>query len=672
MCGISGFFAINPQSSESVRAMNTLVRHRGPDDEGYVFFKTLDDRALVLGGKETASACYTSDLPYAPKHALAGSEQIMLGMGHRRLSIIDLAITGHQPMSYSDGRYWVVYNGEIFNYLELREELKDLGYSFRSQSDTEVILAAWDCWGERAPQRFNGMFSFVIYDAGTQTLFFVRDRFGVKPFYYWISPSGFIAFASEIKQFTVLHGWDARLNGQAAYDYLIWGIVDHTRETLFHGVFQLRPGTLIRIDLRELLGGSRPLLPNRPLVSEAWYEPGHPQFEGTLEEAAARFLDLFHDAVRLRLRSDVPVGSCLSGGLDSSSIVCMVNRLLAERSAVELQKSFSARSHEKDFDEGAYIDEVIRSTGLDAHHVYPSLDNLFSSLEDIIWHQDEPFGSISIYAQRNVFSLASQQAVKVMLDGQGADEYLAGYHTYFAVHQASLLRQFRLFAFLRDVHATSRLHNYTIYHSTRDTASLLLPAWQRKLIARFVQGSDLDPPWLDLRLLHAQARNPISLDGKKPKSILDLSLVQLGSSSLPMLLHWEDRNSMSCSIESRVPFLDYRLVEFGLGLPEEYKLHKGITKRVLRDAMRGILPDKIRLRRDKLGFITPERYWMKRQDPGQFRMELKEAIANTHGILSDPALNVLEEMIEDRRPFSFLVWRLLCFGKWLQQFSVSI
>jgi asparagine synthase (glutamine-hydrolysing) len=672
MCGISGFFAFKPQSAEMLRAMNTLVRHRGPDDEGYVIFSGLNEPALILGGEETASDCYTFDLPYTPKHDLTGDEQIMLGLGHRRLSIIDLAVTGHQPMCYSSGQYWIVYNGEIYNYIELKEELKNLGYSFTSQSDTEVILASWECWGEKALNRFNGMFSFALYDRKNQILSFVRDRFGIKPLYYWVSPAGFVAFASEIKQFTILPGWDPRLNGQLAYDFLIWGLLDHTKETLFSGVYQIRPGNLIRIDLKRLVEDEHRLHPNEPLKTEPWYELKPSAFEGTIEEAAGKFYDIFYDAVRLRLRSDVPIGSCLSGGLDSSSISCLLNRLLRASSSNILQKSFSACAYEKQFDEREYIDEVVRSTGLDAYYIYPSLDDLFKALKNILWYQDEPFGSTSIYAQWNVFDLASRHGVKVMLDGQGADEYLAGYHTFFAVRQASLLRRLRFISYLSDVNATSRLHNYTVFKSARDTASLLLPAWQRKLISNVFQGSELDPSWLDLHRIGAQVTNPHSSDGKKPRSVLELSLSQLSSTSLPMLLHWEDRNSMSHSIEARVPFLDYRLVEFTLGLPEDYKLENGITKRVLREAMRGILPEKIRLRRDKLGFVTPEQTWVKNQNPHQFKLMLRDAIENSHGVLTDSANLVLDEMIEGRRPFSFLVWRLICFGKWLQQFNISI
>ena len=672
MCGISGFFAIKPQSSELLHAMNTLVRHRGPDDEGYVIFSRLDRPACVLAGHDTQSDCYTSALPYAPKNQLAGSDQILLGLGHRRLSIIDLSVTGHQPMCSPDSRYWIVYNGEIYNYIELREELEGKGYTFTSQSDTEVILAAWRCWGQECMSRLNGMFAFAMYDRAKESVFLVRDRFGVKPLYYWVSQAGIIAFASEIKQFTVLPGWDPCLNGQVAYDFLIWGFIDHTGETMFRGVHQVRPGTFLRIDLKDMTRGGFPLRPNEPLKAEPWYELKPRNFEGTMFEAAAQYSALFHDAVKLRLRSDVPVGSCLSGGLDSSSIVCVVSKILNTESSDTLQKSFSACAHEKEFDEREYIDAVVESTGLDAHYVYPSLYNLFKVLGDIIWVQDEPFGSTSIYAQWYVFELASKNNVKVMLDGQGADESLGGYPIYFAMRQASLLRQLSLPSFIQDIEATQRLHHYAFSQSLKDIASLVLPAWQRRLISRIFRVGDITPTWLNLAQMGARATNPFSYDGKEPRNVLELSMTQLRSTSLPMLLHWEDRNSMAHSIEARVPFLDYRLVEFSLGLPEEFKLKNGVTKSVLRAAMQDTLPEKIRHRMDKLGFASPGEVWMLKYAPQKFRDELRKAIDASRGILSGSASRVLDDMIDGRRPFSYLVWRLICFGHWLHQFNISI
>lgn len=663
---------MKPIRAESLRLMNTLVRHRGPDDEGYVLFKGLDQNPLILGGRDTSPACFQSAIAYAPKDMLPAGELATLGMAHRRLSIIDLAVTGHQPMCSRNNRYWIVYNGEVYNYLELREELKELGYTFISQSDTEVILAAWEYWGESCLNRFNGMFSFAVYDTLSQSISLVRDRFGVKPLYYWVSPSGLVAFASEIKQFTVLPGWSPRLNGQRAYDYLIWGLIDHSGETSFKGVFQLRPGHVLKIHLNTFSHDNACLVLHEPIESAPWYVLEPRAFEGTLDEAAAEFRNIFSDALSLRLRSDVPVGSCLSGGLDSSSIVCMMNRLLLTQSTPLLQKSFSACTNEKQYDEKEFIDEVVNATGLKSFSVYPSLDNLFPSLPDILWHQDEPFGSASIYAQWNVFALASQHGIKVMLDGQGADEHLAGYHTYFAMRQASLMKQLRFIRLLCDLRATRRLHGYTILHSARDMASLLLPVAQRKMVAKIFHTSDLDPPWLSRDLMGAEAENPFSLEQRKPSSVLKLSLLQLRATSLPMLLHWEDRNSMANSIEARIPFLDYRLVEFVLGLPEEYKLKDGITKRVLREAMRGILPEKVRLRRDKIGFATPEQLWLKNYNPQLFRNELRSAVDRSQGILSHAVLGILDEMIDGKRPFSFLVWRMICLGKWIEAFHISV
>lgn len=671
MCGLSGFFATTPQSAELLRGMNTLIRHRGPDDEGYVVFSGIDRPACVLTGNDTIPDCNASPLSYIPHKRMIDDERIMLGLGHRRLSIIDLSISGHQPMCSPDGRYWIVYNGEVFNYIELRDELEKEGYTFLSQTDTEVILTAWNCWGEACLNRFNGMFAFALYDTKQYTLFLVRDRFGVKPLYYWVSPKGLIAFASEIKQFTVLPGWTPRLNGQHAYDFLIWGVLDHDQETFFRGVFQLSPGGLIRIDLKSFLKTDQ-IRPHEPLPFQAWYDLKPRIFCGTMDEAADTFFNLFQDAIRLRLRSDVPVGSCLSGGLDSSSIVCVIDRILGTGHSRAIQKSFSACSHEKQFDEREYIDEVVKATALDAYYVYPSLDKLFPSLEDIIWHQDEPFGSTSIYAQWDVFDLASKQRMKVMLDGQGADESLAGYHMFFAVRQASLLKQFAFSSFFADIKATHRLHQYGILQLLKNIASLILPAWQRQLISSIFMMDDITPRWLNLDRLHARAKNPFSHKGEKPGNVLDLCLLQLKSMSLPMLLHWEDRNSMAHSVEARVPFLDYRLVEFTTGLPDEFKLKNGVTKRVLREAMRNILPEKIRNRRDKLGFVTPEQQWIKQQNPDQFRLELKEAIDHSQGVLADSALSVLDDMIADRRPFSFQVWRLICFAKWLHLFQISV
>lgn len=667
MCGISAIIA-TPfwPGFESIRGMSALVRHRGPDDEGFVVFSGNDFTPVVYGGNDTPADCYGADLSYSPRQTYteSQSEDIFLALGHRRLSIVDLSPTGHQPMCSEDQRFWIIYNGEVYNHLELRSELEQAGYAFCSHSDTEVILHAYHHWGSNCLHHFNGMFAFIIFDREALRIFAARDRFGVKPLYYWRSAAGFIAFASEIKQFTVLPGWRAVLNGQAAYDFLNWGIFDHSGETLFQGVFQLRGGEYIECVLGDLAGGVRPM---------RWYHLTPKTFKGDLADAAREFRSLLTDSVRLRLRADVPVGSCLSGGLDSSSIVCIANRLLREADAHGRQKTFSARAEVERYDESNYAQEVIQATGVDAHFTLPALSDLFSCLPQITWHQDEPFSSTSIYAQWRVFELAAAHNVKVMLDGQGADELLAGYHGFFGVRYASLFKSMRWLELLRDVEATRERHGYSLLRSAKYALNHLLPEVMRQPLRALVhKESTRSESWLNARILRAEERDPNPALGAKTGRLQEFSASQLTLTSLPMLLHWEDRDSMAHSIESRVPFLDYRLVEFVLGLPDDFKLSRGVTKRVMREGLRGVLPEKVRLRMDKLGFATPEEVWLRERQPDAFRQALAKAIEQSQGVLRPGALEVLEQTIAGTRPFSFHVWRMISFGAWMERFRVEL
>jgi asparagine synthase (glutamine-hydrolysing) len=674
MCGISGFFSITPQPARLVEQMTGLIRHRGPDDEGFALFGALGDSPQVCGGLDTPADAYRADIHYAPKEPVSklADHSVTLALGHRRLSIVDLSPLGHQPMSYADGRYWIVYNGEVYNHIELRAELELLGHRFVSHSDTEVILAAYCEWGKECLSRFNGMFAFMIYDREQRRLFVARDRFGVKPLYYRVSEDG-IAFASEIKQFTVLPQWRAQMNGQRVYDFLNWGITDHTDETLFAGVFQLRGGQALELDLQAITEGRQRYAAGKRLPVYSWYRLAPRPFTGTLQEAAQQFRDKLTDAVRLRLRADVPVGSCLSGGLDSSSIVCLVNRLLREQSAHELQKTFSACTDVAKFDERKWIDIVVDATGVDAHYVYPSLGGLFGEAPAITWHQDEPFGSTSIYAQWNVFRLAAEQQVKVMLDGQGADEQLAGYHGFFGPHLAALFRTLRWAELLKEASAMRRLHGYSYKTAAAYLANYTLPEQIKNRLRRIAGRAETAPAWLDIDRLQCDAANPFRAAGAaEARTVQGLSIAQLTASNLQMLLHWEDRDSMGHSIESRVPFLDYRLVEFVLGLPDEFKLSGGMTKRVLREGMSGILPDAIRDRTDKLGFVTPEETWLRESAPDLFREKVNAAVEASGGILRKAEVNkMLEDMIGGRARFSYLPWRLISFGEWKKQFSVE-
>lgn len=658
MCGIAALLAPEGRDlAPLIERMTRLVAHRGPDGEGYVLFEGPDLVPCVAGGESTSGEIYRSGTPFAPTTAVASlrGRTWRAALGHRRLSIVELTAEGHQPMSDGEGRFWIVYNGEIYNHVELRAQLKDRGYRFRSNSDTEVILAAYREWGADCLHRFNGMFAFVLLDRSENLVFAARDRFGVKPLYYWSTPDGVLALASEIKQFTALPGWRAVANRKLAHDFLARGLADHTSETLFTAVRQLRGGEMML--LRRGHG----------LEVRRWYELASVPFAGSFEEAAKTFGALFEDGVRLRLRADVSIGSCLSGGLDSSSIVCTVAGLLKRAGAAHPQKTVSARAQHPEFDEGPFIEAVVAKAGTASHEVYPALEELDEVMPLLVWHQDEPFGSTSIFAQWKVFELASRQGLKVMLDGQGADETLGGYPVFFSARLASLAARFHLSAFLAELREIRRYRTFPLMHWVRHFVYSTVPfallgqmqrirgqasKERRALSAQLATGTDhhADPGY---RIgIHAVSRQ------------------QIDRTNLPILLHWEDRNSMAHAVESRLPFLDYRLVEFVLGLPEEYLLSEGTTKRILRAAMNGTLPDLVRNRTDKLGFATPEEIWVKREGRELFQAWMRRAIEQSRGLLTEAAIDHLNDVIAGRQPFTFFPWRLISFGAWMERFSV--
>lgn len=670
MCGIAGIIAYRPLPVACISQMTEVVRHRGPDDEGFVVLGRPDGPVTACGGADTPEAVFRAGMPYAPVCHIDQlvEKSFCLALGHRRLSVVDLSPSGHQPMCYLE-RYWITYNGEIYNFMALRSELENKGYAFHSHSDTEVILAAYDCWGEGCQHHFNGMWAFAIYDSLQQTLFLSRDRFGVKPFYYWFSPDGFLAFGSEIKQFTSLPGWYAAVNGQRASDYLVWGLIDHTDETMFAGVFQLQQGHCCTLNLSTQDAAES----SQRLPARQWYDLPVGMFSGGFEEASAELQRLLIDSTKLRSRADVPVGSCLSGGLDSSSIVCMLNNILADQHSGDRQNTFSACSEIKRFDEREWIDIVVDHTRVTSHYVYPDLQRLFEEVSSITWHQDEPFGSTSIFAQWNVFRQAADNGVKVMLDGQGADESLAGYHTFFPPYLMSKLLHGQFSSLLQELQGIKRVHGYSYLKLGRLVAALMLPDSVQLPLKRFLgldtQGSG--QTWLNYDRIGGAQKNPFLTHDATTHDLKKFSRTQLLNTHLPMLLHWEDRDSMAHSVESRLPFLDYRIVELALTLPDDYKISGGMTKRVLRESMKGILPEPVRMRVDKLGFVTPEEYWL-RNNSGLFRDRLQQAVDASCGILCPSVHDVLDDVLAGRQPFSFLVWRMISFGQWMERFSLTV
>lgn len=668
MCGITGFIAFTGKYTtlKQIELMNNQIRHRGPDDEGY-YCLSVDNQTLILAGNDTNQNHTPNLIPYLPEQQITDYQEqhISLALGHRRLSILDLSPLGHQPLSIENNNYWISYNGEVYNYLEIRQELEVLGHKFVSHSDTEVILSAYKQWGAQCLDKFNGMFAFIIYDAINKQVFITRDRFGVKPLYYYSDESG-IYLASEIKQFTHLDSWQPYLNHQIAHDFLVYGLSDHTSQTMFKHVKQLRGGESAIINTLNFSSIA-------DFKINRWYHLNTSTKQIKYDTASQKFRELFIESVKLRLRSDVKVGSCLSGGLDSSAIVSVMANLLKDNNSSELLNTFSACSIHKEFDEKEYIDEVVAHGKETPFYCYPNLDDLLEVNDKLTWHQDEPFGSTSIFAQWSVFELAKKQNVTVMLDGQGADEQLAGYQgLYFQIYLNELLANGKLVKFIQELKAFHKIHGIAIKPTLIKSVISLFPPILKKQIGKFLGKPLYNISWLNNDAFSYQDINPFLVGGMNNRSVKDTLYAQIMHNNLSMLLHWEDRDSMAHSIESRVPFLDYRLVEFIFSLPTEYKINAGISKRILRDGLDGILPDKIKNRMSKLGFATPEEVWVK-QNHQLFREKLIDALEACPTIFNrTQVLEIFDEIIAGKRVFDFWLWRIISFGTWFKLFKVQL
>ncbi len=659
MCGIAAIFDPRGVDYAELVRMTDSVRHRGPDSEGYVLLDKTGARAFA--GPDTDPACLRADLPFTPRTHDRTGRAGKVALGHRRLSILDLTPAGHQPMSSGDGRFWIVFNGEIYNFVELRRELESRGHCFMGHSDTEVLLAGYAEWGRDVLPRLRGMFALVLVDTGLGQAFIARDRFGIKPLYYCLL-NGRLLVGSEIKQL-LLDGGTQRANGPRLYDFLNFAIHDHTDQTMFADIKQLPAGHWMSVPLAE---------PDRLTVCR-WWELEPRPFAGSFAEAGAVFRGLLQDSVREHLRSDVPVGSCLSGGLDSSSVVCLMRQELDRSDRHHVQRTFTASSSHVAIDESDWARMVIERVGAEDHWVQPDMAALPELLPDLTWHMDEPFGSSSVLAQWSVFHLARDSGTKVVLDGQGADEQLAGYSAYFGLRLAELARSGRVMELRREVAAIRRLHPGALTSALRTVGYMTIPTALARPVGRRVGASGQRPDdWLSRRALGVSGfPDPIASSGGRVPSVNSFGMAQLNASNLPMLLRYEDRDSMAHSVEARVPFLDHRLVEFSTGLPSDYLIADGITKRVLREAMQGLIPEPIRTRTDKIGFQTAEEQWV-RAHPGQVRVLLEQSVELLGGGLTAGVLTRYDSVIAGRESFDHWIWRCISAGSWADRFNVVV
>src|SRR4030095_890526 len=432
MCGIVGIWNLDsgPIDSGSLELATNAISHRGPDDEGFLLVNTRTGRAGSCGGSDTDERLTLPGL-----HQFR-NEHFDLAFGFRRLSIIDLSPSGHQPMSSADGKFWIIFNGEIYNYRELRAQLAELDHKFQTTSDTEVILAAYRQWGESCVEYLNGMFALAIWDAAAKKLCIARDRFGEKPLHYVHVPGRLFAFASEMKALWAAGVATRRIHEETLALFAKYGQVEGGEQTTYENILRLPQAHCLTLTQNGQVQKRRYWDIDPRVTIEGW----------TDEQYVEQFRELLINSVSLRLHADVPVGSSLSGGLDSSTIVGVINRVLPEGS---VQKTFSARFDDPGRDEGQWMDLVTRKNRGERHDVWPTAEKFFEELTDLFWHQEEPFTSTSVYAQWNVMRLAKQNDVTVLLDGQGADEMLAGYHSYFNEITDDLLNSFNLQGYLK-------------------------------------------------------------------------------------------------------------------------------------------------------------------------------------------------------------------------------
>ena len=585
MCGIFGIWNLDGEAVDvtGVQHATTAIRHRGPDDEGYLLVDTQSGRTRSCGGPDTD---YRLSLPDLSQHK---SDYFDLAFGFRRLAILDLSPGGHQPMSSHDGRFWIIFNGEIYNYRELRDELSTHGHRFQTTSDTEVILAAYQQWGESCVEHFNGMFALAIWDSTTRSIFVARDRFGEKPFYYVYIPQRLFAFASEMKAL-----WAAGVAGRAIHEETLALFTQHSQveigeQTIYEGILRLPQAHCLTLSPGGRLQKRRYWDIDPRVRIDGWSDQRYTE----------TFREHFTNSVSLRLRADVPVGSSLSGGLDSSTVVSVINRLLPDGA---VQKTFSARFDDPARDEGKWMDLVTKSNRVERHDVWPTAERFFEGLSDLFWHQEEPFSSASVYAQWSVMRLAKENGVTVLLDGQGADEMLAGYHSYFDVMTDDLLNSFDLRGYLKFRRDCIALHGIAP-GSFRRALSQKTPEAVKRVLKKGLQ--------LVRTLPQVEPAEPVySREYAKVSSLRKHLWWNTTRAGLVELLRYADRNSMAHSREVRLPFLDHNLVEFVFKLPDRLLTRDGWTKWIIREAFRGIVPQEISDRVDKLGYMPPQQKWL--------------------------------------------------------------
>ena len=607
MCGISGIFNFNgaPVNEAQLREMNRTIHHRGPDGDGVYIENNV-------------------------------------GIGSTRLAIIDLREIANMPIYDSENRYVIVYNGEIFNYVELRNELLQKGHKFKTGSDTEVVLNAYKEWGEECLHKFNGMWAFAIWDKQEKTLFCSRDRYGIKPLYFYKDDNTLI-FGSEIKQILSC-GVDKTVNDETIYDYLVFHFIDHTENTFYKNITKVQAGHKFTIK-------------NNRFTLSRWYNLPEVNYITYEKNLYGDLYDLLYDSVRLRLRSDVEVGSCLSGGLDSSAIVCIMHEILHNEGKPEIQKTFTACYDDPLIDERPFVEEVIKQTNSSKYYLFPDVQGFQTDIDKLTYHQDEPYTGATVFAQWSVFKKIHEAGIKVVLDGQGSDEILLGYFSFFPFHlKRSLLNPFKFISeYVNGVNTSNLGYNKFTQNLIYFNTGSVRYRHVMKNSSAFVKNE----------FISAHNRRDLFNKMIAASGLEQNRLSNLWNISLPSLLRYEDRNSMAFSVEARIPFLDHRLVEYIFSIPFDKLIHKGWTKYALRESLKGKIPEDIRMRKGKLAFSVPQKKWLK-----EISGYLEDTF--THDLRSGRFID-RDKVLEIIRSGNFndkVLYRAFALEKWMKVFDL--
>ena len=591
MCGLFGIIqkSKNTVNVKHLEAGIDLLSHRGPDSRG-----SFTDSKVAFG--------------------------------HTRLAIFDTSDKGSQPMT-AFGCH-LIFNGAIYNYIEIREELVKKGYSFRSNSDTEVVLAAFAEYGLDCFKLFNGQWAIAIYDPAKRKVILSRDRIGIKPIYFYENDDAFY-FCSEIKALSTIPRFERQVDVSSMADFLAYKMHDHTSNTFYRGVSNVKKGNTLIYDLEA-----------DNFKETQFYNLEHIQYVNENEDTLlSTYSHLLDSSIKLRLRSDRPIGMALSGGLDSSILALRISNVFNKKNV----STYSVVYESEKINEKKYLEAVVKSARLENSIIAPDERELLDLLPNVLYHQEEPFNGFGVMAQNVLFRKASSDGVKVMIDGQGADELLGGYEKFYLpiIKKLSKSNPFQALLLLNEIMFKTNFGLKNAYKAFRN--------YSRKNIEN-------KPGWLIPDPLQRYSL-------KYPEDTVEnISKNLLNGMGISALLRYEDKNAMQYGIESRVPYLDHKLVEFSLQLTDNYKINKDVRKWILREANKSILPSVLYNRKNKLGFATPEKYWLRNNEAYYIKQ-------------IDKYRDMLKAFIDfDKLKLegnSDLIWRLFIAGKWMDELNLK-